>query len=283
MTQPLSRLSRKRSLGVHIKMITEPFTRKMLSISVNRQDGGVIVMPHLQNWGVIISSQLVVPETGGLLPDEGTYVRTGADNRPKLHYHRSGMSSVQPQQYTGGEGRKTIHLPALDELDGVQIFSVTARLPGRLPWDQRVSPGDIVNIFDQPGVRSMMLSAVIYDRRKIPVGSIGGLNKSDPVTFASDHGNAVLVDLSGYGLEAVLVLYFGPMPDKLPEFAADFSLVSFHQARMSTDGAVAIHAGPGIPYASLMMPIPKVSTIHRVSALDPLSSIIERKVPTHPM
>ncbi len=60
MTQPLSRLSRKRSLGVHIKMITEPFTRKMLSISVNRQDGGVIVMPHLQNWGVIISSQLVV-------------------------------------------------------------------------------------------------------------------------------------------------------------------------------------------------------------------------------
>lgn len=73
----------------------------------------------------------------------------------------------------------------------------------------------------------MMLSAVIYDRRKIPVGSIGGLNDSDPVTFASDHDNAILVDLSGYGLEAVLVLYFGPMPDKLPEFAADFSLVEF--------------------------------------------------------
>jgi hypothetical protein len=67
------------------------------------------------------------------------------------------------------------------------------------------------------------------------------------------------------------------MPDKLPEFAAGFSLVSFRQDRMSTDGAVAIHAGPGIPYAALMMPVPRVSTIHRVSASDPVSLLIERK------
>lgn len=251
----------------------------MLSISVNRKDGGVMVTPHLQNWGEIISSQLTVPESGGLLPDEGGYVITGADNKPKLHYHRSGMSSVQPQQFTGGEGRKTIHLPALDDLDGVQIFSITARVPGRLPWDQDTNQGDIINVMDLPGVRTVLLSAVIYDRGKIPAGSIGGLEKMSPVTQASNHNNAVLVDLSGYGLEAVLVLHFQPMPEKLPDFAADFSLVSFHQDRISSDGAVAIHAGPGIPYAALLNPIPAVHQIHQVSAIDLVSSVVDNVPP----
>lgn len=256
-------------------MTTEKFPRKMLSISVNRKDGGVIVTPHLQNWDEIISSQLMVPESGGLLPDEDSYVRTGADNKPKLHYHRSGMSSVQPQQFTGGEGRRTIHLPALDELDAVQIFSVTARVPGRLPWDQDCSPGDIVQVMDRPQVRTVLLSGVIYDRRRIPDGSIGGVESTEPVSMASNHNNAILVDLSGYGLEAVLVLHFRPTPEKLPDFAADFSLVSFHQERVSSDGAVAIHAGPGIPYAALLSPIPLVAEIHNVSLLKPFTSHID--------
>jgi hypothetical protein len=128
-------------------------------------------------------------------------------------------------------------------------------------------------------VRSVLLSAVIYDRSKIPAGSIGGLEKSAPVSQASKHNNAVLVDLSGYGLEAVLVLHFQPMPEKLPDFAADFSLVSFHQDRVSSDGAVAIHAGPGIPYAAILNPIPAVQEIHEVGAMDLLSSLVENSPP----
>lgn len=130
---PLKKLSKKRSLGVHVKMYYERFTRKMLSISVNKRDGGVMVTPHLEHWGEAICSRLTVPESGGLMPDEDGYVRSGSDNKPKLHYHRSGMSSVQPAQFSGGTGRQTIHLPSLDELDAVQIFSAAARIPGKLP------------------------------------------------------------------------------------------------------------------------------------------------------
>lgn len=279
---PLDKMSKKRSLGVHVKMSTENFLRKMLSISVNRKDGGVMVVPHLQEWGEIISSRLLVTEGGGLLPDEGTYVRSEGENKPKLHYHRSGMSSVQPQGFTGGRGRKTIHLPSLQDLDGVQIFSVIARMPGHLPKDQKVNPGDIVSYFDLPSVCSLKISAVIYDRRAIPQHSIGGFNKTNPVTFASDHNNASLVDLSGYGLEAVLVLYFDPSPWEVPDFAADFSLVSFHQDRLGTDGAVAIHAGPGIPVAALMQPVPSVASVHNINALRPVASFIQNKRPQSP-
>jgi hypothetical protein len=41
------KLSKKRSLGVHIKMNTESFPRKMLSIAVNNRDGGVMITPKL--------------------------------------------------------------------------------------------------------------------------------------------------------------------------------------------------------------------------------------------
>lgn len=280
MPHPAKRkLSKKRSLGVHIKMNTEGFPRKMLSLAVNNKDGGVMVTPHLQNWGKIFTSQLTVTKSGGLLPDETDYAITGPDNKPKLHYHRSGMSSVQPQQFTGGEGRRTTHLPSLDELDGVQIFSVAARIPGKLPWDQRVNKGDIVNVMDLPTVRTLLLSAVIYNRNNVPARSIDGVDALDPVSFASNHNNAVLVDLSGYDLEALLALHFRPMPEKLPDFAADFSLVSFHQDRLGHDGAVAIHSGPGIPFAAILHPIPAVHEFHETSALDPVVSIIQNRPP----
>ncbi|VXC55172.1 conserved hypothetical protein [Arthrobacter sp. 9V] len=265
---------------MHIKLFSERVTRKMLSISVDRKDGGIMVVPHLQNWGVIISSRLLSMRPGNLLPDEASYIQTGGDNRPKLHYHRSGMSSVQPQGFAGGAGRKTIHLPALDELDAVQIFSVAARLPGMLPWENMEKPVDIIHTLDRPGVRSLGIHGVVYDRSKIDAESIGGANELEPLTFASDHNNAILVDFSGYGLESVLALYFNPTPRALPEWAADFTLASFDPAPNALTGGVAIHAGPGIPHTIIMQSIPEISTIHKVSSLRPVSALIERKLPS---
>lgn len=258
-------------------MKSERYTRKMLSISINWRDGGIMVVPHLQNWGVITSSQLVASKTGRLVPDEPNYVSTGGENRPKLHYHRSGMTSVQPQLFTGRMGRKTIHLPSLDQLDAVQIFAVTARLPGLLPWDQQGNAWDIIQILDSPRARSLQLSGVIYDRKKIDGGSIGGMTEAGPISLASDHRNAILVDLSGYGLESVMGLYFNASMMELPSFAADFTLTSFNPETLGTNGAVAIHAGPGWPYLSLQGDIPAVSSIHRVDALSPVKSYLERR------
>lgn len=62
---------------------------------------------------------------------------------------------------------------------------------------------------------------------------------------------------------------------ELPEFAADFSLVSFHQERITSEGAVAIHAGPGIPFAAVLDPTTAVSDIHQVSNLRPVSTFVE--------
>ncbi|WP_415853882.1 hypothetical protein [Sinomonas sp. G460-2] len=213
------------------------------------------------------------------MPDEGSYVATGPDNKPKLHYHRSGMTSVQPAKSQGGEGRRTVHLSSMDDLDAVQIFSVSARVPGRLPWNRRPISGDVVSIMDRPDVKSLLMSGVIYDRNQIPESSIGGLIEGAPVNLASGSNNTVLVDLSGYGLEAVLGLHFNPMPEKLPVFAADFSLVSFHLPHINTEGAVAIHAGPGIPFAALMHPIPSVAAIHQVAAIDLIPSNVPMILP----
>lgn len=273
---PLEKLSRKRSLGVHIKMSRERVTRKMLSISINRRDGGIMVVPHLQNWGIITAAQFAVTDSWRVTADTANATNTGGENRPKLHYHRSGMTSVQPQQYTGAVGRKTIHLPSLDELDTVQIFSVAARLPGLLPWNQLENSWDVIHILDRPAVKSLQISGVIYNRSKIDAGSIGGMEGAGPLTLASGHNNAVFVDLSGYGLESVLGLFFNPSTLSLPNDAADFTLASFHPQQMLAQGGVAIYAGGGRPTPSLLADIPDVSSIHSVAALQPVGSNIER-------
>ncbi len=227
-----------------------------------------MVSPHLENWGDAICSRLAVSPSGGLLPVRESYVTTRPDNPPKFHYHRSGMSSVQPVKFEGGEGRQTIHLPSMEELDGVQIFSIAARLPNYLPWNRRPRPGDIIHFLDTPDIQSLYMSGVIYNRDKTPAGSIGAHQDGEPLVLASGARNAFLIDLSGYGLEAVLSLHFGPRLEDLPHFAADFSLVSTHQDHLFTEGAIAIHAGPGIPIMGLMSPIPAVSEFHRTDAID---------------
>lgn len=112
------------------------------------------------------------------------------------------------------------------------------------------------------------MSGIIYDRDKIPSESVGTQQDGEPVVLASGDRNAFLIDLSGYGVEAILSLHFGPRPQDLPHFAADFSLVSTHQDHLYIEGAIAIHAGPGIPFLGMMSPIPSLSEFHRTDALD---------------
>lgn len=264
----MKKLSKKRGLGVFVKMNTEGCARKLLSIYVNKGDGGLMVVPRMENWGEATCSRLEVSQSGGLLPVRDSYVTTRPDNSPKFHYHRSGMSSVQPLMFEGGDGRQTIHLPSMDKLDGVQIFSITARLPKYLTWNRRPRPNDIVYFLDKPGIQSLYMSGVIYDRDKIPVESVGAQHDGEPVILASGALNAFLIDLSGYGVEAVLSLHFGPRLQDLPHFAADFSLVSTHQDYLYAEGAIAIHAGPGIPFLGLMSPIPPLSEFHQTDAID---------------
>ena len=264
----MKKLSKKRSLGVFVKMNTEGCARKLLSIYINKRDGGVMVSPYLENWGETTCSRLTHSPSDGLLPVRESYVTTRPDNPPKFHYHRSGMSSVQPVKFERGDGRQTIHLPSMDALDGVQIFSIAARLPNYLTWNRKPRQGDTVFFMDEPDVRSLYMSGVIYDRDKIPTESVGTEQDGEPVVLASGNRNAFLIDLSGYGVEAILTLHFGPRTQDLPHFAADFNLVSIHQDHLYNEGAIAIHAGPGIPFLGLMSPVPALSEFHRTDDID---------------
>lgn len=147
---------------------------------------------------------------------------------------------------------------------------------GYFPWEHMEKPADVIHTLDRPGVESLMIHGVVYDLAKIGAESIGGVKALEPLTFASDHNNAILVDLSGYGVESVLALYFYPTPRALPDWAADFTLASFSPDQTTSSGGVAIHTGPGIPLASIMRPIPSISTIHKVGSLRPISAIINR-------
>lgn len=277
--KPVGKVARKRGLGVHVRMADENFNRKLLSISINKKDGGVMVTPILDGWETSVGSYLEVASDGGLIPQEESFVRGGCENRLKLHYHRSGMASVQPQNNSGGENRRAVHLPALDQLDGVQIFSVAARIPGRLSWEHVARNGDIVNIVDRYGVNSLLLGGVIYDRKLVPDESLGGVGPGNPVTFSSGSRTSVLVDLSAHGIEAVLGLHFNPVPDKLPDFSADFSLVCFYINQLAAEGAIAIHAGSGIPLAAWMDSIPPICDIHRVVDLEPVPVAYPNELP----
>ena len=92
-----------------------------------------MIFPVMDTWADVTYSRLVVPEGGGLYSDPSSEIVRSSDDRPKLHYHRSGMTSVQPSKKTGGQDRKVARLPSIDMVDRVQIFSAMMKLPVRLP------------------------------------------------------------------------------------------------------------------------------------------------------
>lgn len=267
-----NRLPGKRSLSVHFKMKTEPFTRKLIGISINKRDGGVMVTPQLQNWDRTSYSSLRVSLGDKLIPGPGDTNEGQPENKTKLHYHRSGMTSVQPERYSGGEGRKTVYLPSLDDIDAVQIFSITMRVPGLFPWSITPRQGDVLMIMDHPRVRSVLISGVVYDRSRVPDESIGGHKPDHPLSLATRARGTFLLDLSGYGANIILGLHSSFYLRNLPDFAPDFSLSSFNLADLRSQGAVAIYTGDKVPLVAVMDPIPTVHNIHNVSEIQVMSS-----------
>lgn len=106
-SSPAQRLPGKRGLSIFIRESQGDSFRKAFSLSILKTDAGIMVTPMMDPWGDITCSQLTVPDSGGLKVVAGSSMVVNSDNRPKLHYHRSGFTSVQPAGRT--ERKMAIH------------------------------------------------------------------------------------------------------------------------------------------------------------------------------
>ena len=97
-----------RSVPVFLREAGSTEVKKIFTISILKKDGGIMIFPVMDTWADVTYSRLVVPEGGGLYSDPSSEIVRSSDDRPKLHYHRSGMTSVQPSKKTGGQDRNCL-------------------------------------------------------------------------------------------------------------------------------------------------------------------------------
>jgi hypothetical protein len=162
------------------------------------KDGGIFVAPvpvldHAWNYGVMRHDP----------PRAGDIVRT--PERPKLHYHRSGVVSAT---LTGTDlEHRSLRLPPLHELTGAQVLSITSVRPRQLDSAAGDRKGDVLNVVRSwPQSVGFSLSVVVTpddapDLQSVPDLAPLGLVRGDPSAFT--------VSLVAYGLRALLVVRSG--------------------------------------------------------------------------
>lgn len=266
--RPARYLPGRRSIGVHLKMREESFARRFVSVQVNR-DGGVIVIPFLDKWRKVRCVSLNYPLPSRPVFDPKSAVRVGGDSRAKLHYHRSGYTSVQPQDPSGKAPRLGVHLAPLDSIHQLPVFTVAARIPSKFPRLERAKRGDLIHATSMLGVRSLFVAGLLYDRSQVAPKSIGGYDSATPLTFTSGDPNVMILDLSGYGLNSVLALFFVASPADLADTSCDATVASYSSAESSGSNGVAIMAGGGYPHTFRIRDIPPLEDFHRHADLDP--------------
>ncbi len=256
-SSPAQRLPGKRGLSIFIRESQGDSFRKAFSLSILKTDAGIMVTPMMDPWGDITCSQLTVPDSGGLKVVAGSSMVVNSDNRPKLHYHRSGFTSVQP---AGRTERKIARLPSIDSVDRVQIFDATMRVPTKLPVAEEASRG-IFLATDVASVRTVGISGVLYRRDLLESNQLERLTSGHPLIQSPSIDSAVILDLSGYGSNTLLCLFAIFSPTPLPDFASDFTLTSFFAPSIHDSGGVSIHAGSGEPCPGLMHAPPPISAV----------------------
>lgn len=167
--------------------------KPVASIGLAR-DGGVFVAPvpvldHAWNYGVIRCDDLC----------PGEIERT--PERPKLHYHRSGIASAT---LTGSHLEpRSLRLAPLNEVTGAQVLSITCVRPWQLDSTSSDRKGDVFNVVRSwPQSVGFSLSVVVTSDDAPALGTVPafaplGLVPGDPSVFT--------VSLLGYGLRALLV------------------------------------------------------------------------------
>jgi hypothetical protein len=171
------------------------FTYKPIATVGITKDGGIFVAPaQVRDFGWKYG---IMRPSG---PVEGDTVTTR--DRPKLHYHRSGIASVT---LTGADlERRSLLLTPLPTISAAQVLSVVAIRPWELESAKHPRKGDVfTRVRKWPTSVAFSLSVVVASedqQRSLIVPELaptGLLPLGDETRF--------VVSLSAYGREAMLV------------------------------------------------------------------------------
>lgn len=232
------------------------------------KDGGIFVAPvrvldDSWSYGVVRREP----------PQAGDVVLT--EQRPKLHYHRSGIVSAT---LTGTElERRSLRLPPLHEVTGAQVLSITAVRPWQLDNASGDRKGDVFNVVRSwPQSIAFSLSVVITSGvaelpHALPDLAPLGLVPGDPSAFT--------VSLEGYGLTALLVGRSGTEYTQNPGLHPGISVTAL---RWNGDGPEAI--ADMFSLWSAALPNPHILYEHRVELPRPDgSALVVRDRPRRPL
>jgi hypothetical protein len=257
----------KRSIRICVRDYVTGVIRLLARLIVSPDGGIVLSTPWGRRSGLFLS-ELRLIQGQGIRPVAETTFKVGVSGVVKCHYHRSGFTSVQSEE--GGK-RLSVQLPALEDMHMQQLaYLYAASIPG-LPQANNIRARDVLIVEDRPGIGSLSLHVVAYDRRKYPASALGRVRQDSPITFASNDGNLVLVDVSATGLNFILGLHIRTLEFAI-ENQPEYSMNMFHFSDGNFDGAVGVQTQSNMAGLGMLGEVPDLLKMHDVNLLQPFET-----------
>lgn len=225
MTGDPSSVSRmKGSLRIYISEYGSTTARHLLNIAVGG-DGGVMVIPNNHTrtgWDIRLEERAIFRSSSDVKESWPASVS------PRLHYHRSGLTNIEPQKLEHVR-KPAIDLPHLATVTGKQIFSLNVTRPEAIP---AVSLRDafgsgkkprMVNYLHNGFPHTISVAGVVYPNKVAPWWKWEAVSADNP--FLSIRTPAMTehcYSLVGHGLDSFLVLRFQQvLPEDAPLVGMD--------------------------------------------------------------
>lgn len=207
---PLAKM--KSSLRIYVSEWGSAEARHLVTLTA-AGDGGLMVIPnnHTQaGWDAYVQA-----EASFSRPDHVASWPVSVS--PRLHYHRSGYTNIEPQGLNNaGEGRPSILLPTIESVTAKQIFSLTVTRPDLIPTvplSEAFTRGRrdkwVNHLHD--GIPSVIsVAGLLYTNRTVPWWREELEDASNP--FLGLRGRDLVeaaYSLVGHGIESFLVIRFG--------------------------------------------------------------------------
>lgn len=183
-------------------------------------DGGIMVMPvKVQEHGWVYGPL-------GKDPDPGTKELVLTSERPKLHYHRSGIVGIT---LSGKEIiRRTSKLTPLADIKRGTIITIAAARP----WELQTAPGGIQK-GDVATLKPTWPQLVVVDLSILAlpsdVESTAYMTDFTPVGVIGDEPARFVVDLSAHGHRAILSGHFSSSYETWPQPQPGISVLALSQ------------------------------------------------------
>lgn len=203
----------KNSMRIYVHEWGTKEARHLASIAATR-DGGIMVIPNNYTnagWDVYVR-----PTTSfGPTTEESRTPSEVWDQtvNPRLHYHKSGWTNVEPQGLETDAPKPSVQLTALANITGKQIFALNATFPEAIPTvplaDVYRSPRNLVNHLHDGIPETISMAGIVYPNRIAPWWRKELTEDSNP-RFGLRAKDMVenCYSLVGHGINSFMVLRF---------------------------------------------------------------------------